>query len=417
MTVEDTLNDLPTTEPVVSAPVVAKASIPAMPPFKDENDLGADLDEAATGSDAAAGFEEEYEDGGEDELCSVEEAVMMLDRGEKHLMDKDYELASDELSRAVSALSAHYGDGAAECADALYLYGRALYNLAVEKSSVFGGGNAAQDADQMSSEAVKLLAEKAARIIFSGDGDDLPDAEEGSAEADDGTDDLEIAYESLCVAATAYQKQMDNEASRKRLSDVYLLLGHYHLEGDRPQEASEEYKKGIEVREQHSIEGHREMAELRYYYTLTLESTGRYKEALAQTELAMKDVSARIAILEKLKAAEESTKGKGPAPERPVDAVGEIRELQEMLKDLEGKIEEVTSKMSAVDTVLQKTFVGGDTDGDVSKTEVLLTKKEEKPVMDVSNLMKKRKAPEPVTAPSETDTSKKTKIEEKPSSQ
>ncbi|TPX66713.1 hypothetical protein SpCBS45565_g04312 [Spizellomyces sp. 'palustris'] len=341
---------------------------------------------------------EDFEDEQED-LPSIEEAILMLETGEKFIIEKQYEYAAEELSRAVSALSAHYGDGAPECADALYLYGRALYFLAVEKSSVFGKSGVedkVQDPDEMAAAALKELAEKASRFIFEGDG--AENVEQVPAqEADEDAEDMEIAYEALTVAATAYQN-VDSEASNRRLADVYLLIGHYHLEGDRPREALEEYKKTLEIREKYPEIGHRELAEARYYVALTLEGTGQYPQALDEVKRAMTDMSKRLEELKAIKAEDQSSKGKAPATTPHVDPSEEIKELTEMITDLEAKVEELNTKMSAVHKVVEEA------------TEFIPTpelKKEDGPVTDISSLVKKRKAPEATT---ENGDSKKNKL-------
>ncbi|TPX55055.1 hypothetical protein PhCBS80983_g05644 [Powellomyces hirtus] len=355
----------------------------------------------------------------ETELVPVEDALAMIAQGEEDIKMKEYSAAADQLSQAVASLSAHYGDGAAECARALHLYGIALYYLAIEKSSVFG--NMEQDKANLGPEAmeaataamVELLKKGPSRFVFGGDGEaqEVEDTAEPAGD-EEALDDLELSYEVLTVAANAYQI-VDSEENRKSLADVYLYLGHYHLESDRPNEAKEEYLKALNLKLELKGYSDRELSEARYIYAITLEATGQYESALEQVKLAVADLQKRLDALIATGAA--GPKGKQAATEQSLAEGEEVKELNEMKQDLEAKVEEIKMKIEAAknakDTV--KSEVDKATGGQDGPMQAQVVNA--KPVADISGLVKKRKMVAEEPAQEEETDAKKPKMEDAPS--
>ena len=147
----------------------------------------------------------------------------------------NYEEAADKYAEASQACSLEYGEGNPRNADVLFLYGRTLFKLAMQKSEVLGGAGPAEP--QAASEPAngKLDSNK---FSFEGDdgddddGDDVP--EQAPVEAEE--DHFQAAWEVLDLARVSCQKQLDNDdfkdklAIRRRLADTYDLLGEIALE-------------------------------------------------------------------------------------------------------------------------------------------------------------------------------------------
>ncbi|KAJ3177610.1 hypothetical protein HDU87_004363 [Geranomyces variabilis] len=398
-------------------------------------------------------------------------ALEMLKQGDLLLTQKEYSAAADILSDAVASLSAVYGDGAPECSRALHVYGVALYNLAVEKSSVLGPSTLdAEEKEAAAAAMIELMQKGANRFAFGGDGDDdaIPapavasgsgsgggdgsssksattadgqhDEEQVNEEDDDEdapVDDLELAYEILTVAAAAYSASPQTDETKAGLADVHLHLGHYHLESDRAQEAQDEYHAALDIKLALLPScNDRELAQVRYAYAITLEATGKYAAALEQVNLALGHLRTRVAALETKSALSSSAtstappdrKGKKPAvandaqnginAEEARDGANgdeaEMRELGEMVKDLEAKVEEIGIKMDAAAKAAAGGASGeGGESGDVkspfgngsslAESTAVGTAASPagadalpKPIADISGLVKKRKKLEPV---------------------
>ncbi|KAI8586958.1 hypothetical protein BDZ88DRAFT_509345 [Geranomyces variabilis] len=413
----------------------------------------------------------------ENDLVAVQaSALEMLKQGDLLITQKEYSAAADTLSDAVASLSAVYGDGAPECSRALHAYGVALYNLAVEKSSVLGPSTMdAEEKEAAAAAMIELMQKGVNRFAFGGDGDDdttaAPAVASGSSSAGGGgsssksataadgqadeeqvneddddedapVDDLELAYEILTVAMAAYSASPQTDETKAGLADVHLHLGHYHLESDRAQEAQDEYHAALNIKLALLPScNDRELAQVRYAYAITLEATGKYAAALEQVNLALGHLRTRVAALESkstlspnaASTAVPDRKGKKPAVENDDaqnsgggadeardgahDDSAEMRELGEMVKDLEAKVEEIGIKMDAAAKAAAggssaKDEGGGDL-GDVKSpfgngfsaaqttaaaspaAAASADASPPKPIADISGLVKKRKKPEP----------------------
>ncbi|KAJ3169821.1 hypothetical protein HDU88_000459 [Geranomyces variabilis] len=413
----------------------------------------------------------------ENDLVAVQaSALEMLKQGDLLITQKEYSAAADTLSDAVASLSAVYGDGAPECSRALHAYGVALYSLAVEKSSVLGPSTMdAEEKEAAAAAMIELMQKGVHRFAFGGDGDDdttaAPAGASGSSSAGGGgsssksataadgqadeeqvneddddedapVDDLELAYEILTVAMAAYSASPQTDETKAGLADVHLHLGHYHLESDRAQEAQDEYHAALNIKLALLPScNDRELAQVRYAYAITLEATGKYAAALEQVNLALGHLRTRVAALEAkstLSPVAASTavpdrKGKKPAVENgdaqnsgganetrvgTHDDNAEMRELAEMVKDLEAKVEEIGIKMDAA----AKAAAGGSSANDeggcgdlgdvkspfgngfsaaqttaASPAGAASADASPKPIADISGLVKKRKKPEPTS--------------------
>lgn len=166
---------------------------------------------------------EETEDADEEETeeISAENVSEYLTQGTQFYATGNYEAAVEKFAMATEALSAKYGQTAPECAEALFLYGKALLANAVAKNALGGEG------------LVKAVEKQDAESCSKGKEKMEDEEDEGTplAEVDLGedTDDLELAWESLDLARIIFSK-MESEADQLKLADVYLALGDTSLE-------------------------------------------------------------------------------------------------------------------------------------------------------------------------------------------
>ncbi|KAJ3022931.1 hypothetical protein HKX48_004842 [Thoreauomyces humboldtii] len=391
---------------------------------------------ASVSEDEAADLDEEDGEHEEDEedVTSVQDALVLIDEGVALIRERNYTVAADQLSRAVGTMAALYGDGAPECARAMHLYGIALYNLAVERSAIFGSSeheqqNAALDPDAMEAATAaiaELMKKGADRFAFSGDasitGEDTAEpagpATANGADSEDGEQqgDLELAYEVLCVAEKGY-KAVESTDNKKGLAEVYLYLGHYHLESERHAEARDEYKKSLDLKLSLLPAGHRELAEVRFQYAIALEVLGQYDLALEQVRLASEDLTTRLdsvsggAITKDVKGKQPAQLPAGNATSFPTE--DEIKDLIEMKRDLESKIEEITLKMHAATSANAGLAAGIESAFDSPAATPVIASVPAGPIADISGLVRKRKVPvdSPVPSVEGSTPSKKAKSE------
>lgn len=135
--------------------------------------------------------------------------------------------------------SSYYGPFALECAESMVWYGRSLIRNAVAQAGLLDAKNADKKQATGTSETEKQPA-LGANFVFEGDADgseeeegeeeeageeEQPAAEgEQEIETDETDDDFTLAWEALSVAAKIYEAQ-ETEDARRRLADVYMLMG------------------------------------------------------------------------------------------------------------------------------------------------------------------------------------------------
>lgn len=101
-------------------------------------------------------------------------------------------------------------------------------------------------------------------------------------------------------------------------------------------EALSDYEKAIEIKQSVLEDDNRELAEAHYKYALALEfSTEKADQALPELQKAVNVLKKRISNLE---AGEGKGKGKGKATDLDEKAVKEIKEINELIPDMELKV-------------------------------------------------------------------------------
>lgn len=152
----------------------------------------------------------------------------------------------------------------------------------------------------------------------------------------DDTDDLELAWESLDLARIIFAK-MDTEADKLKLADVYLALGDTSLESgkwyvafiwltftENFDQATQDFKEAIVLKEKILPEGHRELAEAHYKFALALEYSEALEEALEQVKMTIEILKKKI---EQLKAGVQDA-----------EVEKEIKEIEALFPEMEAKV-------------------------------------------------------------------------------
>ena len=229
------------------------------------------------------------------------------------------------------------------------------------------------------------LAKSSSHFVFEGDeeieqeeaaAEPAEDDDQGQALQDidvtEEADDLELAWENLDVARIILAKQDDRE-SQLRLADVHLALGDVSLESENFDQAVTDFTSAVEIKTQLLAQDDRERAEAHYKLALAYEYT-------EQTEAAIEQVNASIQVLQKKMESLNGTtegKGKGTAPVLSEQEAQEVKEIESLFPEMEAKLADLT-------TALEKEVDGG-VIGEEDEDQ------QDKPVQDISNLVKKRK--------------------------
>lgn len=245
------------------------------------------------------------------------------------------------------------------------------------------------------------------------EGDDESDDDENKAEQDEEGegDEFNDAWDVLDIARVIYEKD-DSPEARQKLADVYVCLGDVSLETEKFDQAIPDFRSALEIKQANLEPDNRELAELHYKLALALEySTAEQHLAVEETEKALKVLRHRLSVLQDKQLAESGdVKGKGKQSDsigdysRTSDLHKEIKEIQELIPDMEVKIEELKNpKQLEAQVDMLKEMLGLNGSTGLPTTPIPSN------VNDLTSLVKKRKADSPAAAPKEDD--KKSKNE------
>lgn len=240
---------------------------------------------------------------------------------------KNYDAAADQLGRACELYSQKKGS---ENAQLLFVYGRALFRVAVNNSEVLGERAAA--APDASATVSRSATPANPNFTFEGDDEDEEQAENEEQEAqgdaedknedkdkdqgdDEGDkaengeegeqpqeqDDFEDAWEVLDLArkllADELAENPDNTDTKKQLAETYDLLGEVSLESENFSQAVADLKASLDLRLQVYPADAPAVAESHYKLSLAHEfdfdDPDYRKKAIASLEKALESVRAR----------------------------------------------------------------------------------------------------------------------------
>ncbi|XP_073945517.1 nuclear autoantigenic sperm protein isoform X2 [Choristoneura fumiferana] len=315
----------------------------------------------------------------------------LLATGRRNLAVRDYHAATEALAKACEFLAKEHGDTADQCAEAYLWYGKALLGLSREESGVLGdgmpGGNAdAEDDDEdgdngedneengeeqngeegngeTAVEPEKLDAGEASKAgegssaidkpgSSSGDTSDKPGTSNGDAadesmvdlENEDDVDNLQLAWEMLDLARSILRKraEKDGGASRAQLAEVHLALGEVALESETYDKAVIDMQSCLEIQKELYPSDDRRIAETHYQIGLANSLASSFEDAITHFKNAANILETRIKTLENPAAVKDDATVKKYSTADPFYSVeGEIKELKELLPEIQEKIQDM----------------------------------------------------------------------------
>ncbi|KAH8555351.1 hypothetical protein BGW37DRAFT_476804 [Umbelopsis sp. PMI_123] len=340
-----------------------------------------------------------------------QEIQSIIHEGSRAFLLHNYETATDKLGQACELLDKQFGELAPQCADAYFLYGKALLQHAIQQNSVLGNAatedtTAADDTETqnatMSNPRFHFEGEPDLREVEAENGNEGDD-EDGQAEQEEEEDGdmFNDAWDVLDIARVIYEKDSSQEA-RLKLADVYSCLGDVSLETEKFDQAIPDFRSALSIKQCILDQDNRELAELHYKLALALEySTSEQHLAIEETQNAVKVLRNRLSTLKEKQLAESGdVKGKGKETDAVVDSgrtsdiQKEINEIQELIPDMEVKIEELKNpKQLEAQVDMLKEMLGLKGSAELPTVPIPAN------VNDLSSLVKKRKADSSATAP------------------
>lgn len=323
----------------------------------------------------------------------MEEINKVVAQANKLYALQSYTEAADLYAYASEDLANLIGEGNAENADILFLYGRTLLKLALQRSEVLGSGMNNNEVEAQNQNTATANRSHLADSHFSFQGDEENDVSEdekkstppdeigldGAAESEDV---FQSAWEVLDMARIAFHKQLESPDKfedkikvKKSMADTYDALGEIALENENFNQAVADLKVALELKLEMYEESSSQCTGAHYMLALALE----YCTSPSSREAAANEIKASIRGFElRLEALDQASK--------------EARDQREMLEELKIKLAElqapteINMKDAIVDmfgngkTVLKESIVQAmQNSTDISS---LVRKKEKKRVFD-----------------------------------
>ena len=298
------------------------------------------------------------------------------------------------------------------------LYGQACYKNANAKVGLLGD-EMLKNASSMAQVASAGLAETGnAKISITTDADEFDDEDADGWEDDEQVneeevlDDFAMAWEAIETARVIYSRLPPTRENRLKLAEVHQLLGDMSLDEEKYDQAIEDYRDNLKIKEELYQEYDRFVSEARYVLATAFEGAERLEEAAAHYEKAVDSLQKRQVLLENTIKSGPSTeetdtqdaesKGKGKVSQT-VDqqptvlhlsverAKSDLESLVTLLPDLKHKVSEIQGRIKP------SSVFANPTASSTSEVNVLPVRKAAPaaaplPVNDISGLVKKRKA-------------------------
>ncbi|KAK7205187.1 hypothetical protein BZA70DRAFT_224455, partial [Myxozyma melibiosi] len=176
---------------------------------------------------------------------------------------KKYDEATENFAKACEEYVKENGK---DDPNLLFLYGRALFQVAISSSDVLGGTKPAAaepENDLLSKKSVKAASpelEPSAKMNglfqFTGDAEDEDSEDEDEEEEEEAENDFETAWDVLDLARTIYEKQVKQLADgdeavadiKKKIADIFDILGEISLESENFIQASRDLQSSLDLK-------------------------------------------------------------------------------------------------------------------------------------------------------------------------
>ncbi|XP_063534185.1 histone-binding protein N1/N2 isoform X3 [Cydia strobilella] len=319
-------------------------------------------------------------------MADVEEVTQtpseLLASGRRNLAVRDYNAATEALAKACELLAKEHGDTADQCAEAYLWYGKALLGLSREESGVLGDGmpgtgnadgeedddneengeNGEEENGEAEAEPVKAEADDGVKKseaesttkdepASSSTADDQPGPSNGEAadesmadlENEDDVDNLQLAWEMLDLARSILRRRAEGGgAARAQLADVYLALGEVALESETYDKAVVDMQSCLEIQKELYNSDDRRIAETHYQIGLANSLASNFEDAITHFKNAANILETRIKTLENPATVKDDATVKKHSTADPFYSVeGEIKELKELLPEIQEKIQDM----------------------------------------------------------------------------
>ncbi|KAJ8663083.1 hypothetical protein O0I10_001260 [Lichtheimia ornata] len=325
----------------------------------------------------------------------------LLEEGNRSLSLNDYETSVEKLGEACQLLDSIHGELAPESGDAYFAYGRALLQHAIQQNTVLGDSKRQDEAAAASTASSEAKPKTTSNSKFHFEDDEQEEEEDQEQDEqqqqqgddEDDEDDFQTAWEILDLSRVILEKSDDKE-TRLKLADVHLCLGDVSVETEKFDQALPDYRKALEIKKELLDQGDRQLAEAHYKLALALEfSTNEGDQAGEEIKNAIQVLKKRIeSIQADTSKDEEDVKGKGKAATTPAaaDDNKEVKEIKQLIVDMEEKAEELTSRQEKQKEAeaLLKSFLGA---GGQSAVAALNTAT----VNDLSSMIKRKSTNNP----------------------
>ncbi|EPX75156.1 NASP family CENP-A chaperone [Schizosaccharomyces octosporus yFS286] len=370
---------------------------------------------------------------------SHESMEKFITQGNMAYAQKDYESAVEKYSQALIESENTHGSDSLENRNILWLYGRALFQVAVANSQVLG--NVVDPADGAEDdEDEEKQAEPIGSFSFTGqkienryaaptnienvggstssqgkkeEGQEGQEQDEGE---DEDEDDFNVAWEVLdltrVMQTKAIEEHPESSDEKLRLADVLDLLGELSLEIENFAQAAEDLQSALHWKEQVYKEGNTLLTEAHYKLALALEFANPSDPSTKDRAREHVETAANILrdILENRKIKEQETKGK--KREGIKEGAGStIEDLQEMLGELEQKAHDLKhggpSLEEAVASKMHESSLLSGKDGNLASAVANALQN----ANDLGGLIKRKRPQQESQATQQEDQNKKSKSE------
>ncbi|CAJ0761587.1 4640_t:CDS:2 [Entrophospora sp. SA101] len=296
----------------------------------------------------------------------IEDQIKNLtEEGTKALNLGEFEKAIEKFSEVSELSTIIYGNVSEEYAKALYNYGRALLENAMVQNKVLAN-DALEQQSKNDTITDDLLQQQpnTSHLYFEGepdfsDGNDEVDvvnlveeidsitetiAETTISNDDQSDDDLTLAWQILELARITYLK-IDSKDKEKKLilGEIYIKLGDVSLESENLDQAAIDYQEGVKIKSEFLPEDNQLLPD-----RSRLESAIDYvQKAIIVLQNRKKNLKSQLIALQ-----EKVGKGKQVATTDDEDSSiieDEIKEIDELLVEMETKLEDLKTVKSSND--------------------------------------------------------------------
>lgn len=329
----------------------------------------------------------------------------LLGAGRRHLAVRDFNSAAEVLAKACELLAKEHGDTADQCAEAYLWYGQALLGLSRDESGVLGDGmpgsgnvddddeeqddddnnddneqteqncepeksktehNEAESTSMEADTSTKEAESKPAQSTTSDapgtssevtdnaepstSNDDANDESVVNMDSEDDVDNLQLAWEMLDLARSILSRRAagggegagGGAGARALLADTHLALGEVALESETYDKAVLDMQSCLEIQKELYHSDDRRIAETHYQIGLANSLASNFEDAVTHFKNAANILETRIKTLEGPTAATDDATVKKYSSADPLYTIeGEIKELKELLPEIQEKIQDM----------------------------------------------------------------------------